>query len=123
MENYHSLRELTSCSVTSKDVIVVFRIDTNAGEVYADENPTTIDPIDTAIAARICGKVITSNNTSSLQRFCIACDVVHFAFGSSAGTNENDTCVSARIRIFTMMLSYVSRMILKTKATTSTNNL
>lgn len=28
---------------------------------------------------------------------------MHFAFGSSAGT-ENDTCVSARIKIFIMMI-------------------
>lgn len=37
------------------------------------------------------------------ERKKIACELVHFAFGSSAGT-ENDTCVSARIKIFIVML-------------------
>jgi hypothetical protein len=39
--------------VTSNDVILVSRMETNAGEVYAEENPTTIDPIETAMAANI----------------------------------------------------------------------
>lgn len=47
----HSI--LTACSVTSKFVIVSFLIDTKAGDVYADEYPTTIEPIETAMAARI----------------------------------------------------------------------
>lgn len=34
---------------------------------------------------------------------CIACELVHLALGSSAGT-ENDTCVSARIKIFMMTI-------------------
>jgi hypothetical protein len=44
---------LTSCSVTSNDVILGSRIETKAGEVYAEENPTTIEPIETAMAAKI----------------------------------------------------------------------
>jgi hypothetical protein len=45
----------------------------------------------------------------------IACEFVHFALGSSAGT-ENDTCVSARIKIFMMTV----KLFLITKATSST---
>lgn len=43
----------------------------------------------------------------------IACEFVHLALGSSAGTvhAENDTCVSARIKIFMTMI----RIILNTK--------
>lgn len=43
-----------------------------------------------------------------------ACDFVHFASGSSAGT-ENDTCVSARIKIFTIFIFNLLQMI-NTKA-------
>lgn len=42
----------------------------------------------------------------------IACELVHLAFGCSAGT-ENDTCVSARIKIFMMMIRIARRI--KTK--------
>lgn len=38
----------------SKDVTFLSVIDTKAGEVYAEENPTTIEPSDTDNAAKTC---------------------------------------------------------------------
>lgn len=43
---------LTSWSDKSNDVWLRSRIDTKAGDVYAEEKPTTIDPSDTDKAAR-----------------------------------------------------------------------
>lgn len=44
---------LTACGVISNEVMFGSIIDTKAGEVYAEEKPTTKDPIDTLIAAKI----------------------------------------------------------------------
>jgi hypothetical protein len=54
---------LTACSDTSNAVVVLSFIETKAGDVYADENPTANEPIDTDKAAKIY-----SNNFINYRR-------------------------------------------------------